>query len=1031
MNASAPNDETPGRQNEEVISPPRIDMHKFPSASTPDYCPFSVEVEPSCSNSFDYLRLSTVSKSWSLAMRTTGSSNLIDTGDSEDKDDADDEFPLNEMDTDIVRALSNEKAPVGLTPISSDSESSSRDESLDIDSDDEEGAAMLLVVPTALGAGSSQRQESYVPCALSPRLSRTPTRGDVQRNAQQEATPGAAALANPLNPLKVLNPGVPQGHANHRHHKRHNSMSGKSRVAGTPQRGDSNALVTSNSNVATTTSADCMCFAIEDLTQFFCPATPKSTTIDNTTPCTPGGMDCFPDYDYGATYSPIALSGPFNSIQGFWASPNNSPLPRSRQEQSNSLFLLNANLPRNRSHCQRRKHVRKLLAVWHGAEDDESARFGSQDDFHLVDKLQQRRKRSSLAQSKCCYDSDPEQEVRGKVKRRSSLLSSNRFARSHKAAAGEGDVQQPHFRKFRPQPFTHLDTDEETTSEDDESSYETAKCTSEPPSHPAAPRNSDPSNMSFDFGNNLASVDLDGNAGGKMESTLECGSTSAKPKTEKKAGVVAFEFGKSDNTRSTIKGHRREPSTTSLSTTGHSRFHTIRMSPEQVQVGPASDSSESSSAGFSSISGSTTLNNAHNGASKKRQHHQLPSYFKSYPTHWTEFQLLFSRNVDEESVKSHVHELSNVRFPLVWHPGALSPPPTSSSGSAKANGKTTIKAVSAGSMHCSPSVKIASLSNNASRDTFSEVKPSSRKSAPFPISVQGAFEVGAHLENMVVQPKFAWMPLAQPHRIEEGTESNHRELFLSGSAPPQVELLSIIRVNKADAKQLDKNLYPYARRDRTCIVSTNDANHPTIVLEARSTQERDWLVFSLKLIVARLASIIITRDEDMLHEFFSPYSALMQLEEEEESVLTEVQEVGDKLPPHQSKGPNASVASTIECAGTPTASCSKAGVVIDGEGSNGFVFPQDTEEDEQSLLDDESSTDSDLLDDEDRIRGDDVVETNDVNGAYQVRDDREIQDSIRARNSGAYAILTRSLTATGPLVDFDDHEEPMPRTFSF
>jgi len=87
--------------------------------------------------------------------------------------------------------------------------------------------------------------------------------------------------------------------------------------------------------------------------------------------------------------------------------------------------------------------------------------------------------------------------------------------------------------------------------------------------------------------------------------------------------------------------------------------------------------------------------------------------------------------------------------------------------------------------------------------------------------------------------------------------------------------LSIIRVNKACAYQRwDRNHYTYARLNCTCVVSTNNTNHSTIVLEARSSQERDWLVFSLKLIVAWLASIIITMDEDMLHEFFSPYSAL-------------------------------------------------------------------------------------------------------------------------------------------------------------
>jgi hypothetical protein len=964
-------------------------------------------------------------------MRTTRSSggsgsNLIDMGDmadSEDKEDADDEFPLNQIDADIARALSHEKVPFGLVPVSSDSESSSQNESIDIDSEDDDEnadeAMMFSGPPTTPRAGSSRRNDRHLSCDLSPRLSRAAPSGG-ERNHQ--------APPNPLNPLKVLNPGVPLGHGtHHRHHKRHNSMS--SRTAGTPQRGDGSALVAANSNAANSLTADCMCFAIENVAQFFCPATPQSTTIDkdNTHPCPPG-MDCFPAYDYGATTSSNALGATFPSIQDFWASPKNSPLPRSREEQLEALFLVNANLPRNRSHFQRRKHVRKLLTIWHGPEGSSSDRFGSRDDCHLADTAvpKRRRRRNSLAQPKCCYDSDPEQEVQGKQQRRSTLLSGNhRVARSFKPESAYDDEpqrleerdkeHQPRYRKFRPEPFTHLDTDEESSSEDDESSYETAKC-SPAPSPPAAPRNSD-NKMSFDFGTG-------------SEEPL---------KTEEQAGA-AFDFGKSDTQPSTGKGlHKRERSTTSLSTTGHSRFHTIRMSPEQVQAG--SDSSQASSDGFSSFSGSTALHPSQKAANEKeQQQHPLPSYFQSFPTHWTEFQLLFSRNVDEESVKSHVHELSNVRFPLVWHPGAQTPPQGSSSnnGSATTKGDGKATAATESAMHCPTSVKIASLSSNASEDTSSDTKQGSRKGTPFPISVHGAFEVGAHLEHMVVQPKFTWTPNTQPHRITGDPDANHHELFLSGSAPPQVELLSIIRVNKAVAKSLDRNMYPYARVDRTCIVSTNDANHPTIVLEARSTQERDWLVFSLKLIVARLASIIITRDEDMLHEFFSPYSALMRLEEEE--VPPPGPEYSDKATAQQDKDQNAP---TLECAAMRTKSCDKAVVAIADERSNGFVFPKDTEDEE--IVDDESSTGSVLLVDDEVVQEDDLTDMATDNedddaldevddGAYQVRDDMEIEDSIRARNSGAYAILKRSLTATDPLVDYEapcTNEGPMPRTFSY
>jgi hypothetical protein len=76
---------------------------------------------------------------------------------------------------------------------------------------------------------------------------------------------------------------------------------------------------------------------------------------------------------------------------------------------------------------------------------------------------------------------------------------------------------------------------------------------------------------------------------------------------------------------------------------------------------------------------------------------------------------------------------------------------------------------------------------------------------------------------------------------------------------------------------LNRELYPFARLDRTCVVSTNDERFPYLVFETSSPRERDWLVTALKMIVARLASIIIVRDEARLLEFFSPYSAIMSL----------------------------------------------------------------------------------------------------------------------------------------------------------
>lgn len=44
------------------------------------------------------------------------------------------------------------------------------------------------------------------------------------------------------------------------------------------------------------------------------------------------------------------------------------------------------------------------------------------------------------------------------------------------------------------------------------------------------------------------------------------------------------------------------------------------------------------------------------------------------------------------------------------------------------------------------------------------------------------------------------------------------------------------------------------------------------LFEAQSCEQRDWFVNGLKLVVARLASMIIVGDDQMFAEFFSPFA---------------------------------------------------------------------------------------------------------------------------------------------------------------
>lgn len=142
--------------------------------------------------------------------------------------------------------------------------------------------------------------------------------------------------------------------------------------------------------------------------------------------------------------------------------------------------------------------------------------------------------------------------------------------------------------------------------------------------------------------------------------------------------------------------------------------------------------------------------------------------------------------------------------------------------------------------------------------------------------------MGSRLYNRVIQPKFMWRESYQPDLL------NHKRLGLSGKSPHSLDLLNMIRILKPTT--LDRTLYPFTKIDRTfSILSHTNEN---FVFEAASTEERDWLVHGLKLVVARLASMIIVGDEHMFEEFFSPWAnspMTSESAEEEELVSAAVE----------------------------------------------------------------------------------------------------------------------------------------------
>jgi hypothetical protein len=130
-----------------------------------------------------------------------------------------------------------------------------------------------------------------------------------------------------------------------------------------------------------------------------------------------------------------------------------------------------------------------------------------------------------------------------------------------------------------------------------------------------------------------------------------------------------------------------------------------------------------------------------------------------------------------------------------------------------------------------------------------------------PVSVQGWFETGSRLQKALIHPKFMWRETYQP-------DIENRKLSMSCRAPASLDLFNIIRILKPSG--IDRTDYPYAKLDHSFTIKNHDGE--VYLFEAKSTRERDWFVHGLKLLVARLASMIIVGDDQMFLEFFSPWA---------------------------------------------------------------------------------------------------------------------------------------------------------------
>jgi hypothetical protein len=133
-----------------------------------------------------------------------------------------------------------------------------------------------------------------------------------------------------------------------------------------------------------------------------------------------------------------------------------------------------------------------------------------------------------------------------------------------------------------------------------------------------------------------------------------------------------------------------------------------------------------------------------------------------------------------------------------------------------------------------------------------------------PICVKVWIESGLYLiDGTFLLPKLTWSKAYDnsSERHSRNWQSRDRDLH-------KVDLLDVCRIRACD--NIDRRRHPYANRRCSFLIETQS---DSFLFETRTTEERDRIVYGLKLVIARLASLLMLRDARAAEEFFGAISA--------------------------------------------------------------------------------------------------------------------------------------------------------------
>lgn len=128
-----------------------------------------------------------------------------------------------------------------------------------------------------------------------------------------------------------------------------------------------------------------------------------------------------------------------------------------------------------------------------------------------------------------------------------------------------------------------------------------------------------------------------------------------------------------------------------------------------------------------------------------------------------------------------------------------------------------------------------------------------------PVCVKAWIENGTCLiDGTFLMPKLTWKPAH-----ERNLEAKLLNISLRG--PESLDLLDICRIHAA--RVVNRKQHPFASARRSFVIETQEE---VFLFETQTMEERNRLICGLKLVVARLASLLMMRDNRVIEEFFAP-----------------------------------------------------------------------------------------------------------------------------------------------------------------